>query len=193
MMLKRLFKMVVAISLVSFVASIALAQTVPKDEKKLTTAGKYVTAPEAYDMWKANPDKVKIIDVRTPEEYSFVGHAPMAYNIPSKLWSGKFDAEKKDYVLDDNADFEAQVKKVTAPGDTLILMCRSGHRSAPAVNRLTTAGITNVYNLIDGFEGDKVSDEDSYSKGKRAKNGWRNANLYWTYDLDAKLIYNPAK
>ena len=32
-------------------------------------------------MWKANPDKIKITDCRTTEEYVFVGHAPMAYNI----------------------------------------------------------------------------------------------------------------
>ena len=41
---------------------------------KKTTLGLYVTAAEAYEKWKAAPDKVKVIDVRTPEEYAFVGH-----------------------------------------------------------------------------------------------------------------------
>ena len=40
---------------------------------KQTVLGLYVTAKEAYEKWKAEPDKVKIIDVRTPEEYLFVG------------------------------------------------------------------------------------------------------------------------
>ena len=44
--------------------------------------GLYVTAKEAYEKWKAEPDKVKIIDVRTPEEYLFVGHPTMAWKIP---------------------------------------------------------------------------------------------------------------
>jgi len=41
-------------------------------EKKQTTLGLYVTAQEAYDMWKAEPERVNILDVRTPEEYYFV-------------------------------------------------------------------------------------------------------------------------
>ena len=33
-------------------------------------------------MWEADPENVKILDVRTPEEYLFVGHPPMAWKIP---------------------------------------------------------------------------------------------------------------
>jgi len=29
--------------------------------------------------------------------------------------------------------------------------------------------------MVDGFEGDKVTDEDSYFKGKRLKNGRKNS------------------
>ena len=47
-------------------------------KEKQTTLGLYVTSREAYAKWKAEPDKVKIIDVRTPEEYLFVGHFAMA-------------------------------------------------------------------------------------------------------------------
>ena len=43
-------------------------------ENKQTTLGLYVTAAEAYQMWKVDPERVKIIDVRTPEEYAFIGH-----------------------------------------------------------------------------------------------------------------------
>ena len=49
---------------------------------KQTTLGLYVTAAQAYEMWKAAPDKIKIIDVRTPEEFAS-GHVPGAINIPS--------------------------------------------------------------------------------------------------------------
>ncbi len=35
---------------------------------KQTTLGLYVTAAQAYEMWKAAPETVKVIDVRTPEE-----------------------------------------------------------------------------------------------------------------------------
>jgi rhodanese-related sulfurtransferase len=172
--------------------SVAVAETAPpNDVKKHTEAGKYVTSFEAYEMWKANPDKVKIVDCRTQEEYSFVGHSGMAYNIPSKLWTGKWNEEKKDYDLQDNPDFESYAKNKFALSDSIFVMCRSGHRSASSVNRLTKAGFTNVYNITDGFEGDKIKDEESYLNGKRIKNGWKNSGAPWTYDLDAKLIYLP--
>ena len=52
---------------------------------KQTTLGLYVTAAEAYQMWKAAPDTVKVIDVRTPEEFAFVGHPKMAWNVPVSI------------------------------------------------------------------------------------------------------------
>lgn len=193
-MMRRSLVVLVGLILIFGLVSATLAQTAaPKDEKKHTTLGKYVTAPEAYEMWKASPEKVKIVDCLIPEEYAFVGHAPMAYNVPSKVWTGKWDGEKKDFVLDDNPDFVAQLKKMFALDDTIPVMCRSGHRSAASVNKLAEAGFTNVYNITDGFEGDKVTDEDSYYKGKRMKNGWKNSPAPWTYEIDPRLLYNPAK
>jgi rhodanese-related sulfurtransferase len=189
---KILCVFVAVLALVAF-ATVGFSQQnqPPKDEKKHTALGKYATAMETYLAYRANPEKIIIIDVRTPEEYSFIGHPPMSFNLPSMLWTGKFSAEKKDYVLEDNAEFETIVKSLYKPDDNLYLMCRSGHRSATAVNRLAKIGFINVYSVVDGFEGDKVSDEDSYYKGKRMKDGWRNAGLPWTYDLDAKLVYMP--
>jgi hypothetical protein len=40
-------------------------------------------------------------------------------------------------------------------------MCRSGHRSAMAVNLLAEAGFKNVFNIIDGMEGDMVKHFES--------------------------------
>ncbi len=165
---------------------------VPKDSNKKTSLGRYATAAEAYRMYNANPDKVFLLDVRTPEEYALLGHAPQAFNIPSKLWTGKFDLEKKDYGLVNNPDFEAIVKEKFRPEDTIMVMCRSGVRGAEAVNRMAKIGFTNVYNVTDGFEGEKITEEDSYYKGKRLKNGWRNSGLPWTTDLDPKLVYLPT-
>lgn len=185
---------VALISLFAFFSLIssAVAETpAPQDEKKHTQPGKYVTAQEAYEMWKSGPEKVKILDCRTPQEYVYVGHAPMAYNIPSKLWTGKWNEEKKEFALEDNPDFEARAKKIFKTDDTILVMCRSGHRSAESVNRLAEAGFTNAYNIVDGFEGDKIKDEESYYNGKRMKNGWRNSGAPWTYDLDPGLIHAP--
>ena len=63
---------------------------------KQTALGLYVTAREAYEKWKAEPDKVKIIDVRTPEEYLFVGHPTMAWKIPVAVQIYEWDAETEE-------------------------------------------------------------------------------------------------
>jgi rhodanese-related sulfurtransferase len=162
-----------------------------EDKKKHTTVGLYVTAKEAYDMWQKDQDKVKVLDCRTPEEYAFVGHAPMAVNIPKQFMAYRWNPEKKDYLMKDNPKFVQQVKKAFKPIDTILVMCRSGHRSAASVEKLAKAGFKNVYNIHDGFEGDNVKDKNDPNVGKRAKNGWKNSGVPWTYDLDTNLMYLP--
>jgi rhodanese-related sulfurtransferase len=68
-------------------------------------------------------------------------------------------------------------------------MCRSGGRSALAVNQLAKAGFVNAYNIIDGMEGDKVDEHGSAYRGKRMKNGWKNSGSPWTYDVNPELIW----
>ena len=73
-----------------------------------------------------------------------------------------------------------------------MVMCRSGGRSAMAVNLLAKAGFTNVYNIIDGMEGDAVEDPDSVFVGQRLVNGWKNAGCPWTYELTGDRLLLPA-
>ena len=54
-------------------------------EAKLTSLGLYVTAQEAYEMWKADPERVKVLDVRMVEEYVFLGHAGDGGQYPGGL------------------------------------------------------------------------------------------------------------
>ena len=68
------------------------------------------------------------------------------------------------------------------------VMSAGGGRSAAAVNLLAKAGYRRVYSVVDGFEGDMVKDPQSAQFGKRAKNGWKNSALPWTYALDPKLL-----
>ncbi len=165
------------------------AQVTDLAERKRTSLGLYATAQEAYQMWKADPDRVDIVDVRTPEEYIFVGHAPMARNIPLLFIEYQWDADKDEPVVRPNPDFAATIGKHYAPTDMLLVMCRSGGRSALAVNALAQAGFTDVYNVIDGFEGDKVGDATSAYLGKRMHNGWKNSCAPWTYDCDTELLW----
>ena len=162
------------------------AQELPK--AKQTSLGLYVTAKEAYDKWLAAPDAVKVLDVRTLEEYLYIGHAPMAWNIPLMFQTNEWDAEKERFSMQPNAEFLTLVKEVAAPSDTIMVMCRSGGRSAMAVNQLAEAGFTNVYQITDGMEGDSIDDPLSVFQGQRLRNGWKNSGVPWTYKPDPDKV-----
>jgi rhodanese-related sulfurtransferase len=161
-------------------------------ENKRTTLGQYVTAQEAYAMWKNEPKKVHILDVRTPEEYVFVGHAEMARNIPLLYVKHEWNPDTKQFVVELNPDFIAEAKRQFKLTEIILVMCRSGDRSAIAVNALAKAGFVNVYNIIDGMEGDMVDDPKSKHHGKRVKNGWKNCGSPWTYDVNPEMTCLPV-
>ena len=154
-------------------------------DKKLTEPGNYITAAEAGRVLAEN-DTVVLIDVRSPSETMLIGYpTATAANIPFKIVDPEleFSAEKGVYKMVGNPDFTDEVKAWLASDaaegiDTLLVMCRSGSRSADAVNALTEAGVdVTLYSMVDGFEGDKND------AGVRDVNGWRNAGLPWTYKV----------
>jgi rhodanese-related sulfurtransferase len=158
---------------------------------KQTSLGLYLTAREAYAKWVAEPDKVKIIDVRTPEEYLFVGHPPMAWKIPVSIQIYEWDHEKKKFPMKPLPDFVSRCSEVAKPDDTLMLLCRSGGRSAIAVNLLAQAGFKNVYNIVDGMEGDANADSDSVAQAQPLKDGWKNSGCPWTKELTPERMLLP--
>ena len=158
---------------------------------KQTVLGLYVTAKEAYEKWKAEPAKVMIVDVRTPEEYLFVGHPAMAWKIPIAAQTYEWDAEKGQFPMKPLPDFVDRVKEVAKPDDTIMAMCRSGGRSAMAVNALAKAGFKNVYNIIDGMEGDANADSDSVAQAQPLKDGWKNSGCPWTKKLTPDRMVLP--
>jgi len=158
---------------------------------KQTVLGLYVTAREAYEKWKAEPEKVVILDVRTPEEFLFVGHPPMAWMIPIASQSYVWDAAKGKFPMELLPDFISRVKGVAGPDATVLVMCRSGGRSAIAANMLAKAGFTSVYNVVDGMEGDAVQEPGSLFLGQRLVNGWKNSGLPWTYQLTPDRMLLP--
>ena len=162
---------------------------IPKD--KQTVLGLYVTAKEAWEKWKADPENMMILDVRTPEEFLFVGFPTMAWKIPLAVQLYEWDHEKGRFPMKPLPDFVSRVKEVAKPDDTIFIMCRSGGRSAIAANMLAQAGFTHVYNILDGMEGDAVEDPDSVFLGQRLKNGWKNSGCPWTYKLTPDRMLLP--
>ena len=158
----------------------ALAADAPQDPQKRTPQGKYLTAMETWQLLKRSGSGVVIVDVRPPEERASVGYPPMSVSIPAQVLervpgSGGFAAR-----MVDNPHFVRLMQQRFKPDDAIVLLCRSGNRSAAAARRLAAAGFMNVYNMVDGFEGDVETSPGSPGYGTRSKNGWRNAKLPWT-------------
>jgi rhodanese-related sulfurtransferase len=172
------------------VTNTALGQNTKTDlpREKQTTLGLYVTSAEAYEKWKVDPEKVKILDVRTPEEYMYIGHSEVAWNIPIFFQTYNWDPEKKHYAMVPNTDFMEQITSTFQPDDIILVTCGSGGRSAMAVNQLASAGFKNVYNITDGFVGGIVNDPESVYNRQRMVNGWKNSQLLYTYKIDPKLM-----
>ncbi len=165
--------------------------TVP--EIKKTTLGLYIEAKDIPEFLKKNP-KTLFLDLRTPEELLFVG-MPIGIdgNAPFGVMNyKKWDEKKKAFVRFPNPDFWANfeywaIDKGTEKADPILLICRSGDRSALGANFLAKQGYTNVWSVLDGFEGDLA--KDGPHKGQRMVNGWKNIGLPWTYSLDkSKLL-----
>ena len=163
-------------------------------ESNKTALGLYVMPKEAYAMWKADPEGVHILDVRTFEEYTFVGHLEMAKNVPFVF--PKYDPDGPSLpgrppgcYGEINPDFVPSVKGFYDPTDTILIYCATGGRGAMAVNMLAQAGFANVYNIVSGLEGDRVDDPGSVYHGKHMRNGWKNSGLPWGYGFHPDLMW----
>lgn len=124
---------------------------------------KHLSPRETHDFLQANPDAV-LVDVRSELEFLFVGHPVGAILIP---WYNTPD-------WDLNPHFVAEVKMAASHNRPVILICRSGNRSVEAGKKLEEAGLTQVYNVLHGFEGEL--DEHHRRSGR---NGWRHDGLPW--------------
>jgi rhodanese-related sulfurtransferase len=168
---------------------------VPPDKR--TVLDRYLTAAEAHRMVSENPGGTLFLDVRTQAEVMYVGvPAGMDANVPFMLVDfDHFDAKSRRFALHKNPEFirsveqRLQAKGLDRDAD-IVLICRSGDRTARAVNALAAAGFTRVWTVIDGFEGD-IADSGA-ERGKRTVNGWKNAGLPWSYTLEPAQVWLPA-
>ena len=158
-------------------------------KSKQTNLGLYVTAGEAAEALKKDPNAL-LVDIRARGEIMFVGGPTDTDKIIPYAEFGdyKFDEKKGAYKMVANPNFAEAIDALVEERDgnkdtTIILMCRSGSRSASGADILAKRGYTNVYSMVDGFEGDKDKE------GRRTVNGWRNADLPWSYKMDETAIY----
>ncbi len=149
--------------------------------QKRTDSHLYVSAIEAHRIRQAYPGRVVLIDIRSRLEAAYVGqpdtvdlHVPFLE--PALPLQG--DAAPEKIKLQRNPSFVEELKAALARLDgpaepTILLLCRSGQRSAIAADVLAAAGLTHVYTIVDGFEGDLGA------SGRRDVNGWKNGGGQW--------------
>jgi len=173
------------------------AAPTPENPKKHTSWGLYLTAVEAHAMKQEKGDAVLFVDVRDPVEIMFTGFAVSAdVNIPlARADATKWDAKKNAFQMVPNADFASDLRAALAqrglgPETPILMMCRSGSRSAKAAKALEGQGFATVYNVVDGFEGGAAK-----TPGNPARNleGWKNSGLPWSYTLDAAKMRAKAE
>lgn len=184
--------------LLSVPVSSALAAPEPDDAKKRTSWGLYLTAREAYEMKRERGAAVLFVDVREPVEIMFTGFTDAVdVNVPFLLVDpAEWNAKKSVFMMEPNPDFAAGILAAleargldgTAP---VILMCRSGGtRGAPSAKALEGLGLTQVYVVVDGFEG--ATAKDNPNGPWRLVDGWKNSGLPWGYVLDPEKIYRRS-
>lgn len=133
-----------------------------------------VDAQAAYDALAADP-AAQLVDVRTREEWSFVG-------VPDLGGLGKQPVliEWQSLpAMQVAADFLDRLKaelagRGVAEDAPLYFLCRSGVRSAAAAAAATASGFGPSYNIAGGFEG-----PPDHDRHRGAVDGWKARGLPW--------------
>jgi rhodanese-related sulfurtransferase len=121
------------------------------------------------DAWEliSSAAAAVLVDVRSAEERKFVGHIPGSIHVP---WA-------TGTALTRNPRFVRELEAKTKKDQVLLLLCRSGKRSALAAEAATKAGFTNVFNVLEGFEGELNAQQQ-----RGTADGWRHHGLPWVQD-----------
>ncbi|MBB3213230.1 rhodanese-related sulfurtransferase [Herbaspirillum sp. Sphag1AN] len=125
-----------------------------------------VSPQTAWDLFSTG--QVLLVDVRTAEERKFVGHIPNSLHV---AWATGTSLSRNPRFV---RELESKIGGKEVPA---LLLCRSGKRSAAAAEAAAKAGLTCIFNISEGFEG------EIDAHGQRGKSdGWRFHGLPWVQD-----------
>ena len=124
-----------------------------------------LTPAEAHFIWGHAPG-AQLVDVRSHAEWELVGEIAGAVQLEWQVYPG----------WQPNPYFVAQLRQQVDAQALVMFICRSGGRSHQAAMAAQQASYTEVYNVLEGFEGEKGAD------GRRGQNsGWKTAGLPWKH------------
>ncbi len=134
----------------------------------LSTGLPYAGGVSPQVAWQLfSQDAALLVDVRSAEERKFVGHVPGSLHVP---WA-------TGTALTRNPRFVRELEAKTGKGTPVLLLCRSGKRSALAAEAAAKAGLHLVFNVLEGFEG-----EINTAGHRGTEDGWRFQGLPWVQD-----------
>lgn len=136
-------------------------------EQNLAYAGS-VTPHQAWQL--VQQGLALLVDVRTAEERKFVGQVPGSAHV---AWA-------TGTALTRNPRFARELVALHAKQPQplpVLLLCRSGKRSALAAQEAAKAALPLVFNISEGFEGDHDTQQQ-----RGHFNGWRFYGLPWVQD-----------
>ena len=96
-----------------------------------------------------------------------MGHVPNTFHV----------AWQTGPALIKNPRFLRELESKLSKDAVILLLCRSGKRSAAAAEAATAAGFKHVFNVREGFEGEL---DENQQRG--AIGGWRQRGLPWVQD-----------
>lgn len=108
-----------------------------------------------------------LVDVRSAEERKFVGHVPDSIHVP---WA-------TGTALTRNPRFVRELEAKAGKDVRVLLLCRTGKRSALAAEAAAKGGFTQAFNVLEGFEG-----EIDAQQHRGGQDGWRFHGLPWVQD-----------
>lgn len=121
-----------------------------------------VTPQVAWHLFSSG--QAVLVDVRSAEERAFVGYVPDSIHV---AWATGTSLTR-------NPRFVRELEAKTGKDKTILLLCRSGKRSALAAEAAIKAGFSNVFNVLEGFEGEL---NEHQHRGRT--DGWRYHKLPW--------------
>ena len=124
-----------------------------------------ISPQDAWALFSAG--EALLVDVRTAEERKFVGYVPDSLHV---AWATGTSLTR-------NPRFARELEAKTGKEAVVLLLCRSGNRSALAAEAAAKAGLTQVFTVLEGFEGELDAQQQ---RGRQ--NGWRFHGLPWQQD-----------
>ena len=125
------------------------------------------------------PQSTSLVEIHIPQDHptgTFWYHSHVHGSTALQVSSGMAGA-----IIVENPDDPRSLDSVpeirAAKDQVLLLICRSGQRSAAAALAATAAGFSQVFQVLEGFEGELNGQQQRGKKG-----GWRFHGLPWVQD-----------